>query len=227
VLCGHQHDRVEYRLRWDAARSELQYFMDFYTENPSVYYANVLNFAMGESPAGERVRVRVRAGTPAQGRLTLTRDHRTGITRTYMDVPPYPTPLNAATDARTWWQNHRPLVMQTASLGPIDRRQRFDPRWRVTRKINVGTSYDYLQVKMYESASSPVPPAYNVTVEPLPAQDPDVSFHGFRLIQVRDNVIARIRYVTLAELRQRGFVMPWETEFVSLPTMPIVNEFRV
>jgi hypothetical protein len=144
-----------------------------------------------------------------------------------MDVPPYAAPLNAATDARNWWLNHRPLVMQTASLGPIDRRQRFDPRWRVTTKIRVGTSYDYLQVKTYESPQSPVQPAYNVTVESLPAQDPDVSFHGFRLIQVRENAIARIRYVNLAELRQRGFVMPWETEFATPPAMPAVTEFRV
>jgi hypothetical protein len=120
--------------------------------------------------------------------------------------------------------NHRPLVLQTSSLGPIDRRQRFDPRWRVTRKFQVGGSGEYVQVKTYETVRSPVAPAYNVTVESLPPQEPDVALQGFRLIQVRDNVIARIRYITLAELRQRAFVMPWETEFVE---SPVVDGIRV
>ena len=35
--------------------------------------------------------------------------------------------LNAATDKKDWWEKHRPLLAQTAALGPIDQMQRIIP----------------------------------------------------------------------------------------------------
>ena len=37
-----------------------------------------------------------------------------------VQVPPYPRPLATAPDARGWWTEHRPLVLQTAALGPLE-----------------------------------------------------------------------------------------------------------
>ena len=40
-----------------------------------------------------------------------------------VQVPPYPKPLASAPDARQWWAEHRPLVLQTEALGPLKDRQ--------------------------------------------------------------------------------------------------------
>ena len=42
-----------------------------------------------------------------------------------LTMPPYAAPLNSATNASQWWQAHRPLLLLTAALGPIDPRQRY------------------------------------------------------------------------------------------------------
>jgi hypothetical protein len=36
------------------------------------------------------------------------------------EVPPYPTPLNRTDNKNQWWTQHRPLLLQTAALGPIE-----------------------------------------------------------------------------------------------------------
>lgn len=175
VLAGHHHDRVEYRLRWDAARQQLRYYTDFYTENPDVYYPSV------RVGVKDPVHLRVRAGAPFNGQPTLVRDHRHSPVLEYaqLDVPPYDNPLDKAGDPRTWWQSHRPLLLETASLGPIDYSHR--------------------------AAGNPRPHA---------------TFQGFRLIAVDNNVISKIRYVTLQELRRNNFRMPWEIAAVSTPAEP-------
>jgi hypothetical protein len=178
VLCGHQHDRTDFRLRWDPGRREVQYFFDFYTENPTEYYFTINNFATEHFAVGQPVRVQVRSGVPPQGRFRVVTDHRVDppVRRTFFDIPQYANPLNSSSDPRSWWRDHRPLVLQTSALGPIDPRQRFSPFELVWQTVNV-------------------------------------TFQGFRFIQVRANSIARIRYVTMAELRRNGFLMPWESEF--------------
>jgi hypothetical protein len=75
-----------------------------------------------------------------------------------------------------WWNEHRPLLLQTASLGPIDMAQRHPD----------GCDEDLNPTK------------------------PGPSFQGFRVIQVVDNTIDKIRYVTLRDLRQYRYVMPFE-----------------
>ena len=35
-------------------------------------------------------------------------------------VPPYHDPLNSAGDRLAWWHQHRPLVMQTGGIGPME-----------------------------------------------------------------------------------------------------------
>ena len=205
VLCGHQHDRTDFRLRWDAGRREVQYFFDFYTENPAAYYFTINNFASEHFAAEEPISLQVRSDAPPQGRVRVVRDHRGGTTveKIFFDIPPYANPLNSSSDPSAWWRDHRPLVLQTSALGPISPRQRFDPRWRL--RVPGGV----LDV-VVESQQRP-----GDSYDPLPPQPVNVTFQGFRLIQVRSNAIARIRYITLAELRRRSFVMPWESEGAS------------
>jgi hypothetical protein len=124
VLCGHIHRNVEYRVGLDPD-GETLFYMDFYSENPPAYYSTVCNMDPQSHPGGLRqgdqvhiyVEENARPGVapvlaqPGHGRLS---------------VPPYPTPLNSAADPRAWWEERRPLVMQTAALGPMDTNQRAD-----------------------------------------------------------------------------------------------------
>jgi hypothetical protein len=39
-------------------------------------------------------------------------------------VDKYSQPLNDSSDPRQWWIDHRPVLIQTAALGPLDHNQR-------------------------------------------------------------------------------------------------------
>jgi hypothetical protein len=175
VLFGHHHDRVEFRLRWDSRLEQLQFFNDFYTENPTTYYSCTKFGVSGP------VELRVRNGASPNGNPTQYRDHRYSPAIEYatLEIPPYANPLSNASDPRSWWQQHRPLMAETASLGPIDRYQ---------RSIN-GSRLNQ-------------------------------SFQGFRLVSVHNNVIDKVRYVPLRELRQNNFYMPWESSSLVAPVEP-------
>lgn len=165
VLCGHIHSNVEYRLEWDPARRFL-FYTDFYTENPERYYPSLsnLNPVTGERKAEgavTRLQIYVKEGTTAGA---MPQPITEGYAR--LDVPPYADPLNSTSDPRGWWDSHRPLVMQTASLGSMDRNQR--------------------------------------------EEYPSPSFQGFRVITVENDIITKLRYVTLRELRKNAYTMPWE-----------------
>src|SRR5262249_47941198 len=129
VLYGHLHDRIEYRVRWNAEASHLEYYTDFYTENPDEYYHTVSR--VPTLPKGAVIEVRVREGAPTNGtiqKVTLDPDAAsTAAPATYgvIDTPPFAAPLDKSTDPRSWWAEHRPILAQTASLGCCDPRQRF------------------------------------------------------------------------------------------------------
>jgi hypothetical protein len=96
--------------------------------------------------------------------------------------------------------------LQTGALGPIDPRQRFDPRWKLTFHTSTGAT-----VEVVEAAKRPDVPVFpNVTVEALPPLQAEAMFRGFRLLQVRSNKIVRIRYIILEELLRNQFHFPWE-----------------
>ena len=123
VLCGHIHSNVEYRLEWDPDKRFL-FYTDFYTDNPEKYYPTLSNLdpLTGEHrPAGDTTRLEIYI-TEGAALGVLPQPLQEGYAR--LEVPPYSDPLNAANDAHQWWDRHRPLVMQTASLGSMDRSQR-------------------------------------------------------------------------------------------------------
>jgi hypothetical protein len=164
VLCGHIHTNVEYRLKWDAHRRFL-FYTDYYFQNPERYYDTLssLDLESGEyrvdgAPA-TRVQIYVREGAQPGARPTPVDDRHATL-----EVPPYPTPLNEATDPAKWWDERRPLVVQTSSLGSMDRNQR--------------------------------------------VERPDATFQGFRVVRVENNVITRVEYVTLNDLRATGDAGP-------------------
>ena len=108
--------------------------MDFYTHNPARYYPTPI--VTGYRPVG------VVPVPPTEIQLEPTSE----VTYVEVDVeatadatpwpmpyaakhprqlqvPPYPTPLSHAADPRAWWATHRPLVLQTAPLGPQENSQ--------------------------------------------------------------------------------------------------------
>ena len=125
VLFGHIHRHVEFRAEWSAVDHGLRYFFDFYTQNPGSYYASQ-KYGYGE-PVHIRVHHRARLGA-APGRV---RDHRPGAVWPewkQLTVPPNERSLDRAASKRRWWQEMRPLFVQTAPTGPIDKNQRKDLR---------------------------------------------------------------------------------------------------
>jgi len=117
VLCGHGHNRVEYRVRFDTVGNRMLYFMDFYTENPDVYYGMLKgSFDFGN----KRMEVLIRPGAPFNGAPENNiQDQRWEGEELTVKTPPFGDPLNAAHDKAAWWAQHRPLLVQTAALGPI------------------------------------------------------------------------------------------------------------
>lgn len=118
VLHGHVHRCNEFRVRQDDG--ELAYFMDFYTHNPSRYYPTrfVTDFTpvRGNVPTGVAY-VEIVDGAPVNAEPTampIDANHKHIV-----QVPPYAKPLATAPDARSWWAEHRPLVLQSEAYGPI------------------------------------------------------------------------------------------------------------
>jgi hypothetical protein len=117
VLSGHGHNRVEYRVQWDAAGKRMLYFTDFYSENPLDYYPmRKGSFDFGN----QRLEVHITKDAPPNGAPTANfQDHRWEGEELTVEVPPFSDPLNSAPDKAAWWAQRRPLIMETAALGPI------------------------------------------------------------------------------------------------------------
>lgn len=210
-LCGHHHDRTEYRIRWNG--TDLEYYMDFYLESPSTYYSTHNDFDARSGPDtvanGARLAIKIDSAAPRTGSVTVVRSHLGSVAEDWstISVPPYPDTLAASTNPKQWWLNHRPIIAQTAALGPIDPRQRFDPMWEIHLINQSGVS----AVVTRESKGKPTPQLGEIftSVAPAPMR-PEPTFNGFRLVQVKNNVIDKVRYITLAELRASNFVLQWE-----------------
>jgi hypothetical protein len=123
VLSGHGHNRIEYRLRWNNESNQLETYMDHYLDNPDTYYPlKHANEDWWATHKHSRYLVKVTPGAPPNGRIQHLVDHRVNIwqDQSYIEVPPYATPLSTAGDAKDWWARHSPVITQTASLGQCD-----------------------------------------------------------------------------------------------------------
>ncbi len=115
VLTGHTHRDNEFVVR-RLPGGEPAMFHDYYTENPGTYYPSVFATSFGSDPSLGKAWVTVAEGADPAGVPTGTLGHD----QTHeIVVPPYADPLNTSGDAAAWWESHRPLVLQTAALGPV------------------------------------------------------------------------------------------------------------
>ena len=154
-------------------------FHDYYSQNPKEYYHSIetdgTNFRVQRD-----VHVFVDANVTPRDQTFLARDDGAGFFKEEWRraVPLFATPLNSVADtasAGAWWDDRRPLIMQTGPLGLIEMNQRDDVR----------------------VLPNPDP---NTPDKDRPTR-PSPSFQGFRLITVDHNVMTRVQYVKRADLQ--------------------------
>ena len=168
VLAGHTHRHNEFRIGLDPLSGEPAFFMDFYTANPTAYYPTrffngwrLVPGPMGINhyvPTSEATYVEVTA--EAERNATPWPMPYEATHKFQLQVPAYYNPLSNTSDPRAWWDEHRPLVLQTGALGPMENNQ--------------------------------------------------VSFSGFRLLSVKNDVIEKIHFVSIYKLEAGQYRTPWE-----------------
>jgi hypothetical protein len=175
ILSGHIHRHSEFSVR-NTRAGELEYAMDFYTQNPTLYYPTKFTqdwrttwyppprpeeiTAIGETTYVEVAPSAAPDATPWLMPYAAKFKYQ-------VQVPPYPTPLRSAADPQAWWTGRRPLVLQTGALGPTENSQ--------------------------------------------------VSFTGFRVLSVKNNVIDKIHFVAMETLEAGQYRTPWEEAIRPLP----------
>lgn len=116
VLFGHIHTRAEMRLKWQNCKME--YYHDYYTQNPDYYYAS--RKYTDKPNLLRKSRLEVWNGVEPNG--SPYKDETTKLW--HLSIPPYSNPLDRSQNPKEWWDKHKPLFIQGAPLGPMDNRQR-------------------------------------------------------------------------------------------------------
>ena len=142
LLCGHGHDAIEYRIE-SKESSGLRFYTDFYSRTPQEYYGT---YRFGSVAGGIRIVVHPRDGAAPNAQPNDHSQEPWEGKEWEVAVPPYDEPLDRTADPRDWWARHRPLVMQTGAIGPIEGRAntrflagktRPDPSFRGYRLVSV------------------------------------------------------------------------------------------
>lgn len=123
ILFGHVHTRVEMRMKWntEVPNGRMEYYFDFYTENPRQYYPSQI-FSHSKKQR-ETVHIEIQPSAQLQD-LPVVRKNVYGKQEKYLSIPPFADPLSTSRNPRDWWEQHRPIFMQSAPLGPADNNQR-------------------------------------------------------------------------------------------------------
>jgi hypothetical protein len=198
VVSGHGHKRVEYRLGWNDQENFLRVYMDFYSENPGKYYPSVYNKAFQYIPSyGGFNNVQV---------VTKT-------TKVYINIV-----KGAAVNQQPGIVNdHRPggwkpysYINVPAYSSPLNDSANPSQWWK-----------DRSPIIMETAALGPMEANLRPSTASEQRDYPGPCFQGFRLIQIENNVISKIRYVELPVLRDNNFKMPWEPNKVIRPDINI------
>ncbi|QRM87751.1 hypothetical protein FG167_00455 [Lacinutrix sp. WUR7] len=118
LLCGHDHISSEIRLKWKNNRME--YYTDFYSENPLRYHTS--KKYKGEFGAYNLVKIAIKAGARVNQPIRIIQEEGNDVK--LLEIPPYSKPLNEASNKRDWWQHHKPLLIQGTPLGPTEHTNR-------------------------------------------------------------------------------------------------------
>ena len=120
LLCGHDHTRSEIRLKWNPVHKRMEYYTDFYSENPLRFH-NSKKYR-GELGEYELVKISVKNGARVNQPIVISKEGGHDIK--LLEIPPYSDPLNESSDKNKWWNKHKPLLIQGAPLGPTEHNNR-------------------------------------------------------------------------------------------------------
>jgi len=124
ILCGHAHFRVECRYKWDG--NDCVFFHDHYTESPQIYYKSQYS-RLPTSPGSSAILSTISHDVTIGNAATLPTNPCDPPIASAGQIPPYAHELNSSKTPAQWWVDHRPLVVQTAGLGPLENAQRLAP----------------------------------------------------------------------------------------------------
>ena len=148
VLAGHTHLHNEFVVRL-LPSGEPAFFTDFYTHNPSTYYPSRFAPDPAEFLTSDRAWTTVADGSAADGSPTLIEDCELAYE---VAIPPYADPLASAPDPAAWWSTHRPLLLQTAALGPIRELRRLSGFRVLTVAADTITAIHSISIDRLEAA---------------------------------------------------------------------------
>jgi hypothetical protein len=178
VLGGHTHRHNEFVVR-PMVTGELAFYLDFYTANPRHYYPTRYVTDISYSPT---------AGNPTADNYYIAKSDVTYVEvdpdampdatpwpmpwdaryDNVVQIPPYPNPLVDAVDKSAWWNEHRPLMVQTAALGPMENNQVSFSGFRlVTVRSDVIQNIDFISSERLELNQFRMPLADAVRIDPL------------------------------------------------------------
>ncbi|HZM78508.1 MAG TPA: hypothetical protein VFC19_22505, partial [Candidatus Limnocylindrales bacterium] len=127
VLSGHTHFHNEFVVGRTGSGDELAYLMDFYTHNPTFYYPTRYATSFKGQSDGHTIVTSevtyVEVDPEATGDATPWPMPYAAQHAKQLQVPPSPAPLSQSQDPRAWWAAHRPLILQTGALGPMENNQ--------------------------------------------------------------------------------------------------------
>jgi hypothetical protein len=120
LLCGHDHTRSEIRIKWNSQQLRMEYYTDFYTENPLRFHTS--KKYRGEFGGYDLVKIAINEEALVNQAVTIIQE--AGHDVKFLEIPPYSNPLNEASNKNNWWQAHKPLLIQGAPLGPTEHTNR-------------------------------------------------------------------------------------------------------
>lgn len=120
LLCGHDHIRSEIRLKWNAQHDHMEYYTDFYTENPLRFHTS--KKYKGNFGEYNLVKIAIKEGARVNQPLKVIKEG--GHDVKFLEIPPYSSPLNEASNKSDWWEKHKPVLIQGAPLGPTEHTNR-------------------------------------------------------------------------------------------------------
>jgi len=161
VLAGHTHRHNEFRIGIDPESGDPAFYMDFYTFNPRFYYPTrfFTSFAVSDVTYVEVTAEAERNATP----WPLPHE---GKYKLHLKVPRYHNPLSDTTDARTWWAEHRPLILQTGALGPMESAPSFSGFRVLSVKNDVIEKIHFVSISKLEQNNYRLPWAEASAIEP-------------------------------------------------------------
>jgi len=129
VLAGHTHRHNEIRIG-ALPDGSVAFYLDHYTQTPGHAYPSRVVTGAHTMPRGKTTTLVLETepsyvvvdadASPGAASAKLPYD---AFHQRVVRTPPYADPLDQSADPAAWWDEHRPLLLQTGALGPMESSQ--------------------------------------------------------------------------------------------------------